>query len=303
MRLRGEETMIQILYISVATDPMSSEELVRLLQQCRESNASKGVTGMLLYGNATFLQVLEGDEEVIEELLEKIRRDPRHRDLQVLYRKKIEQRQYSDWSMGFKRISNKELAQVEGLRYFNENDFNSSYLTEHNDVVLSLMDHFRKQRFKAIGQSELGLDEDDPLINRLHLIIRGAVRVLAVLMVFTIIWGVVDVISVLYNEVLRPSAEEMRAQDIIVVFGAFLAVLIAIEIFMNITLYLKDDVVHIKLVVATALMAIARKVIIFDFEKIEPHYIWATGVVVLSLGIVYWLMDRKTIWGSNEKKH
>lgn len=295
--------MIQILYISVATDPMSSEELVRLLQQCRESNASRGVTGMLLYGNATFLQVLEGDEEVIEDLLEKIRRDPRHRDLQVLYRKKIEQRQYSDWSMGFKRISNKELAQVEGLKYFNENDFNSSYLTEHNDVVLSLMDHFRKQRFKAIGQSELGLDEDDPLINRLHLIIRGAVRVLAVLMVFTIIWGVVDVISVLYNEVLRPSAEEMRAQDIIVVFGAFLAVLIAIEIFMNITLYLKDDVVHIKLVVATALMAIARKVIIFDFEKIEPHYIWATGVVVLSLGIVYWLMDRKTIWGSNEKKH
>jgi uncharacterized membrane protein (DUF373 family) len=78
------------------------------------------------------------------------------------------------------------------------------------------------------------------------------------------------------------------------VFGAFLAVLIAIEIFMNITLYLRDDVVHVRLVVATALIAIARKVIILDFEKIEPLYIFATPAVVLALGIVYWLMGSQS---------
>lgn len=50
---------------------------------------------------------------------------------------------------------------------------------------------------------------------------------------------------------------------------------------------------HVKLVIATALMAIARKVIIFDFEKIAPLYVLATAAVVLALGIVYWLMDRK----------
>jgi len=75
------------------------------------------------------------------------------------------------------------------------------------------------------------------------------------------------------------------------------AVLIAIEIFLNITLYLRDDVVHVKLVVATALMAIARKVIVFDFAKIDGMEILGTGAVVLGLGIVYWLMDRKTVWG------
>ena len=81
----------------------------------------------------------------------------------------------------------------------------------------------------------------------------------------------------------------------------FSPVLIAIEIFLNITLYLRDDVVHVKLVVATALMAIARKVIIFDFNKIAPMYILATGVVVLALGIVYWMMDRQTIWGEGNR--
>ncbi|AGA92252.1 putative membrane protein [Thioflavicoccus mobilis 8321] len=285
--------MIQMLYISSATEPMSTEDLLGLLRECRENNAAKGITGMLIYGNATFLQVLEGEEEVVDDLFENIRRDPRHSNVEILHRKTIERRQYSDWSMGFKRVSGKELAKIESMRDFDEQNFNQAYLIEHGNIVSSLMDHFRKERSRAIGHSELGLDEDDPLIYLLHRIIRGAVRVLAVLMVVTIIWGVVDVVNVLISQVLAPSLEELRARDIIVTFGAFLAVLIAIEIFLNITLYLRDDVVPIKLVVATALMAIARKVIIFDFDKIEPLYILATGAVVLALGIVYWLMDQK----------
>ena len=170
---------------------------------------------------------------------------------------------------GVNGFSNKELQSVEGLRGFGEEDFNAEYLAQHSTVVESLMKHFRKERFRTIGQSELGVDEEDRMINVLHRVIRGAVRVLAVLMVVTILWGVLDVALILYGQVFRPSFEELHARDIIVTFGAFLAVLIAIEIFLNITLYLRDDVVHVKLVVATALMAIARKVIVFDFAKID----------------------------------
>jgi uncharacterized membrane protein (DUF373 family) len=279
---------------------MSSEDLLGLLQQCRESNAGCGVTGMLLYGNATFLQVLEGDEKSVDDLIDRIRKDPRHTNMQMLHRKTIERRQYSDWSMGFKRVSNKELQSVEGLRGFGEEDFNAEYLAQHSAVVESLMKHFRKERFKTIGQSELGVDEEDRMINVLHRIIRGAVRVLAVLMVVTILWGVLDVALILYGQVFRPSFEELHARDIIVTFGAFLAVLIAIEIFLNITLYLRDDVVHVKLVVATALMAIARKVIVFDFAKIDGIEILGVGAVVLALGIVYWLIDRRVGWGRGQ---
>ena len=294
--------MIQISYISSATEPMSTQALLGLLQECRQSNAGSGVTGMLLYGNATFLQVLEGEERVIDNLIDKIRKDARHTDIQILHRRTLERREYSDWSMGFKRVSNRELRNVEGLRGFGEKDFNPDYLVQHDTVVQSLMDHFRKERFKTIGQGELGVHEEDRMINVLHRVIRGAIRVLAVLMVVTILWGVVDATMVLYQEVLRPSFEELHAREIVVTFGAFLAVLIAIEIFMNITLYLRDDVVHVRLVVATALMAIARKVIVFDFHKIEPMYVMATAAVVLALGIVYWLMDPKTTWGERDRR-
>jgi uncharacterized membrane protein (DUF373 family) len=272
---------------------MSTQELLGLLQQCREYNAGSGLTGMLLYCNTSFLQVLEGDEKVVDDLIDKIRNDTRHTNLQMLHRKTIQRREYSEWSMGFKRVSDTELQNVEGLRNFGEKDFNPDYLVQHGAIVQSLMNHFRKERFKTIGQSELGIDEEDRMINVLHRIIRGAVRVLAVLMVVTILWGVMDVIMVLYTQVFRPSFEELLPRDIVVVFGAFLAVLIAIEIFINITLYLRDDVVHVRLVVATALMAIARKVIIFDFTKIEPMFVLATAAVVLALGVVYLFMDRK----------
>ena len=69
-----------------------------------------------------------------------------------------------------------------------------------------------------------------------------------------------------------------------------MAVLIAIEIFVNIVIYLRDDVIHVKIVLATALMAISRKVIILDFDEISAEYVWATAGVTLSMAIAYWLV-------------
>ena len=141
---------------------------------------------------------------------------------------------------------------------------------------------------------ELANESKDPFMRFLHKIIRWAVKVLAVLMVAVIVWGIGDVIYVLYQRFMEPPFLLLSISDILATFGAFLAVLIAIEIFINITLYLKTDVIPVRLVVATALMAISRKVIIFDFEKISPLFVLATGVVVLALGITYWLISRKT---------
>jgi uncharacterized membrane protein (DUF373 family) len=73
-----------------------------------------------------------------------------------------------------------------------------------------------------------------------------------------------------------------------------MAVLIAIEIFINITIYLRDDVIHVKIVMATALMAIARKVIILDYTQITPDYVWATAGVVVAMSIGYYLVVRHT---------
>ncbi len=284
--------MIQITYLSSATRSMSQDDLEDILRTARENNARLGITGMLLYGNKTFIQILEGEESVVNELVKSIKRDPRHTNFQIVKKKTIDRHEYADWSMGFKRVSGEDFEAVKGLEQFEEKDFNTAFLSNHGSLVDSLMDHFRKERQKKIGQEELSLDEEDRFMKILHHTIRGAVKVLAVLMVFTILWGVVDVVYIIYQKLLAPTFTTFSIRDIVTTFGAFMAVLIAIEIFINITLYIRKDVIHVKLVVATALMAIARKVIIFDFEKITPLYIFGTATVVLALGITYWLIQR-----------
>jgi uncharacterized membrane protein (DUF373 family) len=131
---------------------------------------------------------------------------------------------------------------------------------------------------------------DEPLIALLQRIIHFSVRILAILMTGVILWGIGDVVWMLYQQLMSPPFLLLNINDILAVFGAFMAVLIAIEIFINITLYLRDDAIHVKLVMATALMAIARKVIIFDFDKVAPGYVYATGAVILALSIGYWLV-------------
>jgi len=114
-----------------------------------------------------------------------------------------------------------------------------------------------------------------------------------VLMTLVIMWSVADVAWVLYQRVTESPVWLLNVNDILATFGAFMATLIAIEIFLNIVLYLRDDVLHVKLVLATALMAIARKVIVLDYKTIEPEYIWATAAAILALSIGYWLVGKK----------
>lgn len=133
---------------------------------------------------------------------------------------------------------------------------------------------------------------EERLIGALNTTIRGGGRALGVLMVFVILWGIGDVIWVIYRHLVEPPFMILKLSDILEIFGAFLVVLIAIETFISITLYLRKDVIHVKLVVATALMAIARKVIVFDFSELSYEHVLATGAVVLSLGITYWLISR-----------
>ena len=142
--------------------------------------------------------------------------------------------------------------------------------------------------------SSLAQDDKDLYIRMLNKWIRWGVKILALIMVLIIFWSIFDVIWVFIKRLATPPLFVLKVADILSLFSAILVVLIAIEIFFNITLYLREDVIHVKLVVATALMAIARKVIVFDYKELSPQYIYASGAVVLALGITYWLLSKKT---------
>ncbi len=117
----------------------------------------------------------------------------------------------------------------------------------------------------------LQLEHEGATIRVLHKVIRAVVKVLAIPMVFVIVWGAGDVLFVLFQRLTEPPFLLLHISHILATFGSFLAVLIAIEIFINISMYLSTNVMPVRLVVATALMAISRKVIIFDFEKVTPR--------------------------------
>ncbi len=157
--------MIQVSYVSRTSQPMSSEELLELLLECRKNNRAKNVTGMLLYGNGTFLQAIEGEEETIDGLLEVIKSDPRHERFQLLHRKPIERREYADWSMGFDRVDGDSAKDIEGLANFAPDDFNFDYLTGHEPIVDKLLQHYREPHWEqVIGE----LDAKDRVIRHLE---------------------------------------------------------------------------------------------------------------------------------------
>jgi uncharacterized membrane protein (DUF373 family) len=139
------------------------------------------------------------------------------------------------------------------------------------------------------GHQELPTNERDPILRWLHRVMRIAAYVLAVAMVIVILVGVVSVIHTIYINLMK--APYFLIPDIIKTFGAFLAVLIAYEIFSNITLYIRSDVFPMKLVVATAIMAISRKIIILDMAEYSALDLVGMGAIIVGLGLAYWLIS------------
>ncbi|HTF85265.1 MAG TPA: phosphate-starvation-inducible PsiE family protein [Cellvibrio sp.] len=125
----------------------------------------------------------------------------------------------------------------------------------------------------------------------MSLIIRYVAKITAVIMVFVIIWGVADIVYVLYQRLKEPPFLLLEINDILATFGAFMAVLIAIEIYHNLVLYVQENHnsrLAVEIVLATALMAAARKVIVFDYNEMDYNYVYATGAVILALSIGYY---------------
>jgi uncharacterized membrane protein (DUF373 family) len=133
---------------------------------------------------------------------------------------------------------------------------------------------------------------DDRLVQFLQKSILFGIKILAILMTIVILWSVIDVGIHIYEQALKPPYFLSNLEDILEIFGAVLVVLIAIEIFLNIILYLKKDIMHLKLVLATALMAIARKVIVLDYEKVSSFHLYGVALIIMALGFSYWLINK-----------
>lgn len=91
--------MIRLIYASVAAPGLQLDELTSLLHAAARHNAEHGITGALCYGGGAFLQALEGERGAVSRLYNKIVRDPRHADCEILEAATIDARAFAEWSM------------------------------------------------------------------------------------------------------------------------------------------------------------------------------------------------------------
>jgi Sensors of blue-light using FAD len=113
-----QSQLIQRIYASAANRDFKPEELAELLKAAQENNAKLGLTGMLLFAEGSFFQVLEGPADVVDALYAKIERDRRHDQVTLIIREPIPKRYFDAWTMGFYKVSRKELAGMSGVNDF-----------------------------------------------------------------------------------------------------------------------------------------------------------------------------------------
>lgn len=91
--------MIQITYTSIAASILASEEVFRIIETSAKNNMRDDLTGFLVFSENRFFQYVEGPEDAVDALLEKLEHDRRHHSIRILKRAEIEERVFPRWKM------------------------------------------------------------------------------------------------------------------------------------------------------------------------------------------------------------
>ena len=139
----------------------------------------------------------------------------------------------------------------------------------------------------AMGKDENFLS----LIKKIENLVSKALSVAMVIVILVAVW---DLGLVLAKQVFT-APYSFLGRTLIEILGLFLNVLIALEILENITAYLRKHVVQVELVIVTSIIAVARKIIILDFEKTSGTDLIGLAIAIFSLAISYWIIRRTNI--------
>ena len=91
----------RIMYSSEAAAGLATPELEGMLAESRIRNKAHGISGVLVFVDGAFLQILEGEKDDVLELMARIERDPRHHDIKVFSEGEVDDRAFSSWSMAY----------------------------------------------------------------------------------------------------------------------------------------------------------------------------------------------------------
>nr|WP_294944723.1 BLUF domain-containing protein [uncultured Mucilaginibacter sp.] len=133
--------MKNLVYLSTSTTLLSDDELLDILKASRRNNKAHNVSGVLLYCEGTFIQVLEGADFDVDAIFAKLEKDTRHKNIIVMMNEPLKQRNFAGWAMGF--------ASVNGIT---SHQFISD-LTSTDDILAHSGNHAAIDMLKAFIES------------------------------------------------------------------------------------------------------------------------------------------------------
>ncbi len=131
---------------------MDEQQLTALLEQSRDRNLRQNVTGMLIYCDGNFFQVLEGEEKDVKEIYHSISCDSRNNGNIVLIESQIVRRNFPEWSMGFKVLCRNDLMGVAGFSEFLVRNMDFDEFAFYRDAVVELLYSFKNSN-TCLGSS------------------------------------------------------------------------------------------------------------------------------------------------------
>lgn len=136
--------LIELVYTSTAVRNYSDDELEDILKKSVQNNKRKNVTGLLLYSKGTFMQVLEGETDVVDALVDIIKSDPRHQNIEMHLRTPVFEREFSEWHMGYRALSQKDAIALPNYAPFFEDGFDAAKLASKPGICLEIMKSMAK---------------------------------------------------------------------------------------------------------------------------------------------------------------
>jgi|GEM_PF-465582 len=139
------ETFLQLIYMSAATVSFTDQELAELLSKSKANNEKVEVSGLLIYHEGSFLQVLEGPEEAVLETYERIGEDPRHTEVGLLLKQEVLARSFGNWEMGYVNTNTSRFKKEEGFIDFFRRGFSLPVMRADKSMIGKVLREFKEE--------------------------------------------------------------------------------------------------------------------------------------------------------------
>jgi len=139
-------SLVQLIYVSelVRND---ETQIPAIMASSVRHNAEDGITGMLLYSQGNFLQVLEGERDKVDATYARIAQDPRHRNTVMLTEEPVDERHFANWSMGYRQLEPELAAQIPQYAPFFQFGFDAQAFQAKPGVALKMLELFSQGMF------------------------------------------------------------------------------------------------------------------------------------------------------------